>query len=50
MNGVAKQFWSEVLDLRAPVTDDDRGRKTARKAKKPARRTLSNQTRRRPAA
>ncbi|HYG70708.1 MAG TPA: hypothetical protein VEC15_00275 [Actinomycetota bacterium] len=50
MNGVAKQFWSEVLDLHTPVTDDDRGRKSARRAKKPARRTLTNQARRRPAA
>lgn len=51
MNGVAKQFWSEVLDIRAPV-DDGRGRKTARRSRKSQKRTLSSQTRRtsRPAA
>ena len=52
MNGVAKQFWSEVLDIRSPAPDDDRGRKSTRKGHKPARKTLSNQARRtsRPAA
>ena len=50
MNGVAKQFWSEVLDIRSPASDEDRGgRKSVRKGRKPARKTLTNQTRR-PAA
>ena len=52
MNGVAKQFWSEVLDIRAPVDDGGRGRKTARRSRKSQKRTLSSQARRtsRPAA
>ncbi len=51
MNGVAKQFWSEVFDLHAPAPDDDRGRKTVRKSRKSSRKTLANQPRRsRPAA
>ena len=44
MNGVAKQFWAEVMDLRSPVDDDGgrarrvKGRKkiTRRVASKPA--------------
>ena len=52
MNGVAKQFWSEVFDIRSPLPDDGRGRKTSRRGRKPQRRALSGQSRRlrRPAA
>ena len=51
MNGVAKQFWSEVMDIRSPLPDDDRGRKVARKGRKIQRRTVSTARRTgRPAA
>lgn len=31
-NGVAKEFWTEVFDLHAPI-DDDRGRRETRRKK-----------------
>lgn len=37
MNGVAKQFWSEVYDLKAPVTDDSRARGSSSSKRKSAR-------------
>lgn len=40
MNGVARQFWSEVLDLRSAVPDDDRGRKALRRGRKTSRKAL----------
>lgn len=47
MNGVAKQFWSEVRDLKSPV-DDDGGSGRARRAKarkKLTRRVVSRASR-----
>jgi len=38
MNGVAKDFWSEVYDLRTPADDGDGGRR--QRGKKKARKTL----------
>jgi hypothetical protein len=32
-NGVSKEFWSEVLDLKAPVDDDRGGRRQTRRKK-----------------
>ena len=32
-NGVAKEFWSEVMDLKAPVEDDRGGRRQIRRKK-----------------
>ena len=32
-NGVAKEFWSEVMDLKAPVDDDRGGRRQVRRKK-----------------
>ena len=32
-NGVAKEFWSEVLDLHAPLDDDPGGRREIRRKK-----------------
>jgi hypothetical protein len=32
-NGVAKEFWSEVLDLKSPVDDGPGGRREIRRKK-----------------
>lgn len=32
-NGVAKEFWSEVLDIKAPADDDRGGRRQIRRKK-----------------
>jgi hypothetical protein len=32
-NGVAREFWSEVLDLKAPSDDDRGGRREVRRKK-----------------
>jgi hypothetical protein len=32
-NGVAKEFWSEVLDLKTPVDDASGGRREIRRKK-----------------
>lgn len=32
-NGVAKEFWSEVLDLKSPLDDDEGGRREIRRKK-----------------
>ena len=41
MNGVAKQFWSEVYDLHTPVDDGARRSRTSRaKGKKKATRKV----------
>ncbi len=47
MNGVAKDFWTEVFDLRASADDGDGDRRQARSAKKKARKTLVRRTVRR---
>jgi hypothetical protein len=39
MNGVAKQFWSEVYDLRTPVEGDSRRSRTSRGKKKAVRKS-----------
>jgi hypothetical protein len=33
-NGVAKEFWSEILDVRAPADDDRGGRRQVRRKKR----------------
>ncbi len=40
MNGVAKEFWREVYDLRAPVREEGRDRRAASRARKRAARRL----------
>ena len=43
MNGVAKEFWNEVLDVRAPADDDrDGGRRQS--SRKKARKLLVRRT------
>jgi hypothetical protein len=32
-NGVAKEFWSEILDVKAPADDDRGGRRQVRRKK-----------------
>jgi hypothetical protein len=32
-NGVAREFWSEILDLMAPADDDRGGRREVRRKK-----------------
>jgi hypothetical protein len=32
-NGVAKEFWSEILDLHSPLDDDPGGRREIRRKK-----------------
>jgi hypothetical protein len=39
MNGVARQFWSEVFDVRTPVREDRDRRLDARR--KPGRKALT---------
>ena len=38
VNGVAKEFWSEVYDLKRPVDEDLRRPRTSRTKKKAVRR------------
>ena len=33
-NGVAKAFWSEILDVKAPADDDRGGRRETRRRKR----------------
>ncbi len=33
-NGVAKEFWSEILDVKAPADDDRGGRREIRRRKR----------------
>jgi hypothetical protein len=33
-NGVAKEFWNEILDVRAPADDDRGGRREVRRKKR----------------
>lgn len=49
MNGVAKQFWSEVRDLKSPV-DDDGGRARRAKARKKLTRRVASRTARQTAS
>jgi len=39
MNGVAKRFWSEVLDLHAPMEGELRRARTSRTRKRSVRKT-----------
>jgi hypothetical protein len=39
MNGVAREFWSEVYDLRSPA-DDERGGGGGRKQRRKSRKVL----------
>ncbi len=36
-NGVAREFWSEILDLKTPADDDDRGGRREVRRKKQRR-------------
>ena len=44
MNGVAKQFWSEVRDLRSPVDDDGGSRARKSRARKKITRRVASRT------
>jgi hypothetical protein len=41
MNGVAKEFWKEVLDLHTPVDDPRGGRGVERSRRKKVRQLLT---------
>lgn len=47
MNGVAKQFWSEIYDLRAPVGDELRRPHVSRPKKKAVRKSSTRRGTRR---